>query len=69
MTAMTATAAGTTRTSYWLTAAALVFATIALAAWLVGRIAASDTPAGSGGHPSTGQYNQLCVPAPGTRFC
>jgi hypothetical protein len=71
MTAISTAAPAQGRSTYWLAALALVFATIALTAYVVGRVTGSDTNAGTP-HTSTvqtGQYNQLCAPAPGTRFC
>jgi hypothetical protein len=46
----------------------------ALCVWVVVTLSGStagSTPAGPAAnvHHGSGQYNQLCVPAPSTRFC
>jgi hypothetical protein len=70
---MTAIAATTTVTrtapAFWLSLAALTFVTLALAVWLVARATAQGDSAVAPAHTTTGQYNQLCAPAPGTRYC
>lgn len=56
----------------WIALAAVAFLTIALAAWLVSRVAASNTDSVTPGYQApvkTVQQNQLCAPAPGTRYC
>jgi hypothetical protein len=70
MTAITTAAPAQIRSTYWLTAVALAFAAIALSAFVVGRVTGSDTSgAGQKSTVQTSQNNQLCAPAPGTRYC
>jgi hypothetical protein len=59
--------------SLWVSLSALAIAFVALAAWFVvavstGHHSPGITPAVHQGG-GAGQYNQLCVPAPGTNYC
>jgi hypothetical protein len=67
MTAISTAAPTRNRSTYWLTAVALVFATIALTVYVVGRVNSSDTNTvtpGSKAPVQTSQHNQLCAPRP-----
>jgi hypothetical protein len=63
----------THQVSLWLSISALATAFVALAVWFVVTVATANTssstspnaPQGGG----SGQYNQLCVPAPGANYC
>ena len=62
----------TNQVSLWISISAVATAFVALAVWFVVTVATAQ-------HSSTapsvlqgggaGQHNQLCAPAPGTRFC
>jgi hypothetical protein len=70
MTAISTAAPAQIRSTYWFTAVALVFAAIALTAFVVGRVTGSDSAtSGPKSTVQTSQNNQLCAPAPGTRYC
>jgi hypothetical protein len=74
MTALTAPALRFThsgRTALWLSVIALTAAGLALTVWLVVRVTSttSSTPAPAHKAPAQHSQNQLCAPAPGTRFC
>jgi hypothetical protein len=59
--------------SLWLSITAFATAFVALAVWFVVTVASANTSSGSTPRvlpgDATGQYNQLCAPAPGTNFC
>jgi hypothetical protein len=71
MTAVTLPSIRPTRSAFWLTAAALVAAALALTVWLVARSSSSSDTTVSPGSAGSVQYsqNQVCAPAPGTRYC
>ena len=75
MTAITATPtiARPVGSAFWFTAVALVVAALALTVWVATRAGTSHTGTVTPGHKanvSTSQNgNQLCAPAPGTRYC
>jgi hypothetical protein len=60
--------------SFWASVVAIGTAVVALLIWFVVAMSVvrSSTGAGTGStgqHSGTGNYNQLCVPAPSTRYC
>jgi hypothetical protein len=60
--------------SFWASLVAVGAAAAALLIWFVVTMSAvrSSTGTGTGStgqHTGTGNYNQLCVPAPSTRYC
>jgi hypothetical protein len=76
MTAITANQATirSAGSAFWFTAVALVAAALALTVWVVvaktGTSHSSAVTPGQRANVSTSQDgNQLCAPAPGTRFC
>ena len=75
MTAITATStiARPAGSALWFTAVAIVVAALALTVWVVARTGTSHSGAvnpGDHANVQTSQYgNQLCAPAPGTRYC
>ena len=71
MTAISLTATSTTRAASWLTAVALVVAALVVTVWVVARMSTSTGNSVAPAHQTAVQpsQNQLCVPAPGTRFC
>jgi hypothetical protein len=62
----------TNQVSLWVSMAAIATAFVALAVWFVvtvstGHHSTSSPSVQQGG--GSGQYNQLCAPAPGTHYC
>ncbi|MDT4919642.1 MAG: hypothetical protein QOI15_544 [Pseudonocardiales bacterium] len=62
------------RVPQWLSVVAVAGLVAALCVWVVVTLSGStagSTPAGPAAnvHHGSGQYNQLCVPAPSARFC
>lgn len=71
MTAITLPSVRPTRSALWAGAAALVAATLALTVWLVASASSSNDSTVSPGRAAsvTHSQNQLCAPAPATRYC
>jgi hypothetical protein len=75
MTTITATHTATrpAGSAFWFTAVALVVAALALTVWVVTRGGTSHTSGLTPGQRANVQNsqngNQLCAPAPGTRYC
>lgn len=64
---------GRLRGSFWVSMGAIAAALVALAVWFVVTVSSAEhststTPRVQQGG-GAGQNNQLCVPAPGTRYC
>jgi hypothetical protein len=60
--------------SFWASVVAVGAAVAALLVWFVIAMSVVRSSAGAGTgstdqHSGTGNYNQLCVPAPSTRYC
>ena len=60
--------------SFWASVVAVGAAVFALLVWFVVAMSVIRSSAGSssgstGQHSGTRSYNQLCVPAPSTRYC
>lgn len=75
MTTITATASSARpmTSEFWFTLLGIVALALALTVWIATRVDTTNSGGVAPGHQAnvhTSQYgNQLCAPAPGTRYC